>query len=159
MPTYHLLIGTDIKHKTTELNDYLYSREIFINSSFELTYKIKNIGNEKFPGGKIDRIEMSVLSRARYLYWSFDPPLEIPEILKGASVTKSHSLRLFCEPLVFNFVFQISLDKEGKILYFKDPSEEGESERYTSRFYVAVHRRQVEIVALLHQILSNLKKE
>lgn len=44
MPTYHLIIETKIKHEPTELNDYLYPHEILINSSFELTYKIINIG-------------------------------------------------------------------------------------------------------------------
>jgi len=159
VPTYHLLIETNIKDETTELNDYLYPGEILIKSSFKLTYKITNIGDDNFPGGKIEKIRMSFFPGGDLLHWSFDPSLEIPEILKGASVTQSQSLGLLSQPGIFSFVFQISLDKEGKILYFEDPSKEGSSDKYTSPLYAAVHRRQVEIVALLHQILRSLKKE
>lgn len=159
MPTYHLSIEIKIENEATKLNKYLYPNEILINSSFKLTYGITNIGNEKFPGGKIERIGMSFFTRGEYLHWSFDPALEIPEILEGASVTQSRLLRLLSQPDIFNFVFQISLDKEGKILYFRDSSKKGGSDEYRSLAYIAVHKRQVEIVALLHQILSNLKKE
>ena len=159
MRTYHLSIKTNIEDEVTELNKYLYPDEVFTNSSFKLTYKITNIGSEKFPGGKIERFGMSSIPADPYLQWSFTPSLEIPELLKEASVTQSRSLRLLCRPGVFNLVFQISLDKEGKILYYDHPSKESGSDKYTSSFYIAVDRRQVEIVALLRQILSNLKKE
>ncbi len=159
MRTYHLSIKTNVEDKVTELNNYLYPDEIFINSSFKLTYKITNIGSEKFPGGKIERFGMSSVPGGPYLHWSFTPPLEIPEILKEASVTQSQSLRLLCQPGVFSLVFQISLDKEGKILYYEHPSKESGSDKYTSPLCIAVDRRQVEIVTLLRQILSNLKKE
>lgn len=159
MPTYHLLIKTKVENEATELNDYLYPYEILINSSFKLTSKITNIGDEKFPGGKIERIKVSFFPGGEYLYWPFDPPLEIPEILQEASVTQSRSLNLLSQPGIFHILFQISLDKEGEILYFEDPSKKGRSREYRSRLYVTVHKRQVETVALLHQILSNLKKE
>lgn len=159
MLTYHLSIKTKVENEATELNDYLYPHEILINSSFKLTSKITNTGDKKFPGGKIKRIKVSFFPGGEYLYWPLDPPLEIPEILQEASATRSRSLNLLSQPGIFHILFQISLDKEGEILYFEDPSKKGRSREYKSRLYVAVHRRQVEIVALLHQILSNLKKE
>jgi len=155
---HHLLIETKIENKVAELNDYLHSNEIATNSSFELIYKIKNIGDKKFPGGKIAKIAVILFPERVTYSWSFDPPLEIPEIVEGTSVTQSQTLESSPSG-IFSFAFEILPNKKGEILYYKDPSEQGSSDRYKSSLYTAVDRRQVEIAALLHQILNNLKKE
>lgn len=159
MATYHLLIKTNIENQVAGLKDCFYSDEVLINSSFKLTYKIKNIGSEKFPGGKIEKIGVSFSPGGEYLRWSFDPPLEIPEIVQQTSVSKSVRLRLLSSAGVFGFTFRILPNEKAEILYYTDPSGEGESNQYTSSLYTAVDRRQVEMVAVLRQILNNLKKE
>ena len=156
MVTYHILVETTIRNEVVKLNKYLRPHEILTNSPLTLSYKITNIGNKIFPGGRIERIEVRFSPAIGY-GWLTD--LKIPQIPKEQIVTQSQSLMLQSLPGTCTFAFKILTKQKEEILYYRDRSGEARRDGYVSYVHSVVDRRQVEMIALLDQILNNLKKE
>jgi len=153
-----LLITFTTKRVDKTIGEYLGEDEIIRGEQFKIRFRFENIGEEDFPGGKIDTLGFFALeAKSGLIVQISEKEREIPRIDVGQSAQKEWEITTLLEG-VAGPSFRIIPKEKCKILYYTSKEEKGKD--YFSGFvFNVVNREQIEIINLLKKVLKELGKE
>ncbi len=153
-----LLITFTTKRMDKTVREYLEEDEVIRGEQFKIRFRFENIGEEDFPGGKVDTLGIFPLEGKSGLTGQIsEKKQEIPRIDVGQSAQKEWEFATFLEGPVSPSLRIIPKEK-CKILYYT--SKEEKSKDYFSGFvFNVVNREQINIINLLKKVLKELGKE
>ncbi len=140
---------------TIRREDYGYLREYEIvrGEPVKLEIKFTNIGNIKFPGGKLIKPQLSLRTTV-VLFREF----EIPEIDVNKSVIVDFGYFVTIEKGSAWLKIQIRAHDGKDIWYYKNSRSEPSKTKWETVYYV-VDRELLQIMLLLKELLEEIKNE
>lgn len=153
-----LLITFTTKPVEKTTGEYLEEDEVVRGKQFRLRFRFENIGEEDFPGGKIDSLSLFPLeAKIGLISQISEKELEIPRIDVGQSTQKEWEVSTLLEGLV-RPSFRIIPKEKCKILHYRSKEEKG-TDYFPGLVFTVVNREQIEIIDLLKKVLKELGKE